>query len=183
MLCFVVHFPLAINSVMAQFNVNPYHWPGWMLAALTTAVAVCAFFFFVETRSFSRARPSCKTVSYLVGLKLEAQLQSKCKSIIVSDSLVLYREGGREGGRDLTDVINKDFVNSFLTSFEVLFVSLWLWVPQWDDVHCLWCTYTPSPQRPIWLHSGIHFPLSSGHGICFCHKQLFPVRKNTSYTV
>ena len=74
-----------INSIMAQFDVNPYHWPGWMHASLTATVALLTVFIFVETRSFSKARLSCsKMTVYLNGLKLEAQLQTKCKKFTVS---------------------------------------------------------------------------------------------------
>ena len=74
-----------INSIMAQFDVNPYHWPGWMHASLTATVALLTVFIFVETRSFSKAQLSCSTMTvYLNGLKLEARLQTKCKKFTVS---------------------------------------------------------------------------------------------------
>ena len=70
---------------MAQFDVNPYHWPGWVQAVLSATVGLTTLFFFVEPRSLSLAKPSCKTTTLLTGLKLEAQLQTyKFKKVAVS---------------------------------------------------------------------------------------------------
>ena len=75
----------AINSVIAQFDdVNPYHWPGWFQVALAATVGLLALFFFVETRSLSQAKLSCRPISCFTGLKLEAQLQTKCTKLTVS---------------------------------------------------------------------------------------------------
>jgi MFS family permease len=73
---------LAMNSIIAQFDVNPYHWPGWAHASLSASVGLLTLLFFVETRSLSQAKPSCtRVVSCLTGIKLEAQLQTKCSKL------------------------------------------------------------------------------------------------------
>ena len=75
----------AMNSIIAQFDVNPYHWPGWAQASLSASVGLLTLLFFVETRSLSQAKTSCSNaVSCLAGIKLEAQLQTKCSKLAVS---------------------------------------------------------------------------------------------------
>ncbi|CAI8018978.1 hypothetical protein GBAR_LOCUS11454 [Geodia barretti] len=71
-----------MNSIIAQFDVNPYHWPGWAQASLSASVGLLTLLFFVETRSLSQAKTSCSNaVSCLAGIKLEAQLQTKCSKL------------------------------------------------------------------------------------------------------
>lgn len=70
--------PFSLNSIMAQFEIPPYHWPGWMHAALAATVSTLALVFFTETRSLTKL--SGKMCLCLAGLKLEAGLWSKqCK--------------------------------------------------------------------------------------------------------
>jgi MFS family permease len=70
---FVVAF--AFTSVIAQFpTVNPYHWPGWFIAALAAAEAVGIICFFQETRPFTY--PKIPRFNFS-GLKLSLQLSSR----------------------------------------------------------------------------------------------------------
>ena len=80
-MCF---FCSGINSIMAQFDIDPYHWPGWMHAALSAAVSTIVLLFFMETRSLSRAKCSTLRCTCLAQLKLSAQLHSKWKVHAVS---------------------------------------------------------------------------------------------------
>ena len=78
-------FPSGINSIMAQFDIDPYHWPGWIHATLSAAVSVTVLLFFMETRSLSRAKcSSAMRCTCLARLKLSAQLHSKWKVRTVS---------------------------------------------------------------------------------------------------
>ena len=69
---------------MAQFDIDPYHWPGWIHAALSAAVSATVLLFFTETRSLSRAKCSTMRCTCLARLKLSAQLHSKWKVRTVS---------------------------------------------------------------------------------------------------
>lgn len=67
----------AINSIMAQFDISPYRWPGWALAAITTAVGAISLIGFVETRSLPQVKAFCPSISCL---KMETKLRSKGKN-------------------------------------------------------------------------------------------------------
>ena len=69
-----------LNSFMARFeNLNPYHWPGWSVTALSCVLGVMMFFFFTETRSLKCAKVKAVRCSCFTGLKLSAQLKSQWK--------------------------------------------------------------------------------------------------------
>ena len=129
---------------MAQFDVNPYHWPGWMQAALTTAVAVLALFFFVETRSFSQARPSCdRTMKCLTGLKLEAQLQTKCNNVAVSLRPTHRLHNINCGFLVIGFHISMCVFFDWRWCIIVLHILVWLWISRWNGVHRHQCSGSP----------------------------------------
>jgi MFS family permease len=70
--------PFTLNSIMAQFVISPYHWPGWMHAALTAAVGITTLVFFIEPRSLSQAKLSDVECTCLRGLRVEAKLWNRC---------------------------------------------------------------------------------------------------------
>ena len=69
-------FLSATNSIMAQFDINPYHWPGWLVAAVTFTVGLLTLVLFRESHSLF----NCLRVSRLsCSCALETQLRTKCK--------------------------------------------------------------------------------------------------------
>ena len=62
---------------MAQYAINPYHWPGWMLTTSTACVGILTFLFFVETRSLAQVKTKC---SHVNSLKLSVVLSNKWKN-------------------------------------------------------------------------------------------------------
>ena len=58
---------------MAQFDISPYHWPGWVQAALAATIGALTLMTFVETRSLPRAKTVCPS---LKSLKMEIELRN-----------------------------------------------------------------------------------------------------------
>ncbi|CAI8042429.1 hypothetical protein GBAR_LOCUS23564 [Geodia barretti] len=75
-----------INSAMAEVDISPYHWPGWLLAALTATVASISLIGFVETRSMPRAKAFCPSIACL---KMETKLRSRVKKTSCTSYLFL----------------------------------------------------------------------------------------------
>ncbi|CAI7994629.1 hypothetical protein GBAR_LOCUS1520 [Geodia barretti] len=82
----MVYALASINSAMAEFDISPYHWPGWLLAALTATVASISLIGFVETRSMPRAKAFCPSVACL---KMETKLRSRVKKTSCTSYLFL----------------------------------------------------------------------------------------------
>jgi MFS family permease len=78
-------FPV-INSAMAEVDISPYHWPGWLLAALTATVASISLIGFVETRSMPRAKAFCPSIACP---KMETKLRSRAKKTSCTVSSIL----------------------------------------------------------------------------------------------
>ena len=84
----VLSFSSAINSVMAQFDISPYHWPGWVLAALSATVASISLIGFVETRSMPQAKTACPS---LTSIKFETNLRSRERNNKIAVSFLLLK--------------------------------------------------------------------------------------------
>jgi MFS family permease len=78
--------PFLINSVMAEVDISPYHWPGWVLAALSATVASISLIGFVETRSMPQAKAFCPSIACL---KMESKLRSRVKNSSCTSYLFL----------------------------------------------------------------------------------------------
>ncbi|CAI8042426.1 hypothetical protein GBAR_LOCUS23563 [Geodia barretti] len=79
-------FPFSINSVMAQFDISPYHWPGWVLAALTATVASISLIGFVETRSIPQAKTACPS---LTSIKFKTNPRSRERNSKIASYMFL----------------------------------------------------------------------------------------------
>ena len=75
---------------MAQFDIDPYRWPGWMQAALAAAYCLLVLFCFTETRPWSCAKIACKNCSPHYGLQLSMKLQSNSKRKFLVSTLATY---------------------------------------------------------------------------------------------
>ena len=74
---YVYYLCTAITSIMAQFkNLNPYHWPGWTMAAIAAVKVIIVLLFFTEIRSLSHIRGKCLKGSSISNLIHSLQLKS-----------------------------------------------------------------------------------------------------------
>ena len=73
----VYYLSIAISSIMAQFeDLDPYHWPGWFMAAISAVVAGAILLCFRETRNL---RNTCTKCSYPSRFKISLELKNiKC---------------------------------------------------------------------------------------------------------
>ena len=86
----MLYSPTVFISIMAQFkNINPYLWPGWVVAALATLEVALVLLFFTETRSMSEIRGKCSKCSSMTRLKLSLQLRTFEKMQFLVSSLCL----------------------------------------------------------------------------------------------
>ena len=71
------YLSIAISSIMAQFeDLDPYHWPGWFMAAIAAVVTGAILLCFRETRNL---RNTCTKCSYPSRFKLSLELKNiKC---------------------------------------------------------------------------------------------------------
>lgn len=84
----------AITSIMAQFDIDPYRWPGWMHATLAAAYCLLVLFCFTETRPWVCAKVSCNKCSPHSGLQLSVKLQSNWKIRFLVSTIYLHGNYG-----------------------------------------------------------------------------------------
>ena len=80
-------FPV-INSAMAEVDISPYHWPGWLLAALTATVASISLIGFVETRSIPQTKTACPS---LTSIKFKTNPRSRERNSKIAVSFLLLK--------------------------------------------------------------------------------------------
>ena len=81
-----INFTVAgITSILTQFkSLEPYHWPGWFVAALAIVLAAIVLFTFSEPRSLKHIK-GCVHWKFWRSLKLSLNLRSEWKiRLIVS---------------------------------------------------------------------------------------------------
>lgn len=71
---------LGVNTIMAQFDITPYHWPGWMLSVMAVIIGIITLTMFTETRSF----PKLKNVCPSLRLSFELRTIGSSRKIAVS---------------------------------------------------------------------------------------------------
>ena len=58
-----------IQSIISQFNVNPFRWPGWFISAMGGSFILAVLVIFKETKNCSVSTPTCTPVKQLSLLK------------------------------------------------------------------------------------------------------------------
>ena len=83
--CSILISYAGLTSIMTQFKgLEPYHWPGWFIAALAIVLAVIVLLTFSEPRTLKHIK-GCVYTKLWRGLQLSINLRSEWKiRLIVS---------------------------------------------------------------------------------------------------